>query len=426
MEVGKNTFYHGDCLFVLRHDISPESVDLIYLDPPFFTGQVQKGIRKWQPEAMEISFEDTKGYWSRHLDAMRLKAPIWLGDVGNKRPEFAAYLYYMMERLQGCHRVLKKTGSIYLHCDYRASHYLKHVMDDIFEHENFRNEIVWCYTGPRKTPKAFSRKHEIIFFYSKTPNYKFNQLTIPHKSGIHDTGQVETFGGLREGQISQEQIEGIKKLEQRGKVLEDWWIDIWATERYRSELVGYPTQKPEALLKRIILASSNEEDLVLDPFCGCGTTAIAASKLNRRFIGIDIDPTAFQVIKNRSHELFNQSRYISRYLKEVLKMASSDFEKWVNEFYEANKPHPDRGVDGITPNGVPIQVKTFRIGYEVIDKLLTSSKYHPHVPKPIKKVIVVSQTGFDDTARQRKFEIENTEGIEVCLTTPEEMLKLET
>ncbi|MBA7589224.1 hypothetical protein ES708_31305 [subsurface metagenome] len=199
--------------------------------------------------------------------------------------------------------------------------------------------------------------------------------------------------------------------------------------------MGYPTQKPEALLERIIKASSNEGDVVLDPFCGCGTTVIVASKLNRQFIGIDIDtsergkgelPTAFSVIKNRSHEFFAQAHYISRDLKEVQEMNAREFERWVNAFYGANKPHPDRGVDGITiADGIPIQTKTFRIGYEVIDKLLTSSRYHPLVPKPIKKIIAVSQVGFDDSARQRKFEIEKTEGIEVHLATPEEMLQLE-
>ena len=217
-------------------------------------------------------------------------------------------------------------------------------------------------------------------------------------------------------------------------MLEDWWIDIWATERYRSELVGYPTQKPEALLARIIKASSNEGDLVLDPFCGCGTAAIAASKLNRRFIGIDIDtserkkgelPTAFAVIKNLSHELFEQAQYITRDLSEVLEMDGRAFELWVNEFYKATKPHPDKGVDGIIiTDGVPIQVKTFRIGYNVLSQFISDAKYHPLVPQPIKKVIIASQTGFDDGARQRKFEIETSEGIEIQLKEPKDLLQL--
>lgn len=414
-----NTFYHGDCLLVLRHDIAPESVDLIYLDPPFFTGKIQKG--KWRPEAMEVSYEDSKRFWSEKADVMREKAPAWLRHIALKRPDFASYLYYMMERLDACHKVLKKTGSIYLHCDYRASHYLKMIMDEIFGYQNFINEVVWAYRTQGATKKRWSRKHEVLLFYAKSDTWTFNFMTersyMQHKYGF----AKEDF-----------------KLDEEGRQYRDALIrDVWEISALQSatkEAIGYPTQKPEALLERIIKASSNEGDLVLDPFCGCGTTVIVASKLNRRFIGIDIDtserkpgelPTAFTVIKNRSHELFSQSRYVSRDLKEVLEMTPKQFEDWVNEFYKATKPHPDRGVDGITREGIPIQVKTFQIKYDTIDKLLSSSKFHPVVPKPINKLIFASQVGFDDGARKRKFEIETAEGIEVILTTPEQMLTLE-
>ena len=301
-------------------------------------------------------------------------------------------------------------------------------MDDIFGVENFRNEIVWCYTGPSRQIKDFPDKHDTILRYSKTGNYKFNanDIRVPYKKSNIATGRTSAVGRAEDKYLLQ--------LDKKGKLPEDWWADIATIGYKHSEIVGFPTQKPEALLRRIIKASSNEGDLVLDPFCGCGTTVIVASKLNRQFIGIDIDtsergkgelPTAFSVIKNRSHEFFAQAHYISRDLKEVQEMNPREFERWVNEFYEANKPHPDRGVDGITiTDGIPIQTKAFRIGYEVIDKLLTSSRYHPLVPKPIKKIIVVSQVGFDDSARQRNFEIEKTEGIEVHLATPEEMLQL--
>jgi len=413
-----NTFYHGDCLFVLRHDIPPESVDLIYLDPPFFTGKIQRG--QWRPDAMEVSFEDSKRFWKEK--GISIYAPEWVKHIAVKRPDFASYLYYMMERLQACHKVLKSTGSIYLHCDYRASHYLKMVMDKIFTPDRFINEIVWYYKTGGMSKRWLGRKHDTILFYSKGETCKFNpqkeKSYLTHKYGfsniqIHeDEHGYYTWVGMR-----------------------DVW-DIPALRGNQPETTGYPTQKPEELLERIIRLSSDEGDLILDPFCGCGTTVIVASKLNRQFIGIDIDtsereqgelPTAFTVIKNRSHELFAQSRYISRDLKEVGEMDSREFEKWVNEFYKANKPSPDRGVDGITiADGIPIQTKTFRIGYEVIDKLVSSSKYHPLVPKPISKVIVVSQIGFDDGARQRKFEIGTAEGIDVTLTTPEDMLKLET
>lgn len=398
----QNTFYHGDCLFVLNHDIPVGSVDLIYLDPPFFTGKVQKG--RWQPGAMEVSFEDSKRFWKEK--GISAYAPEWIKHIAIKRPAFASYLHYMMERLQSCHKVLKSTGSIYLHCDYRACHYLKMVMDEVFDDRNFRNEIVWYYnSGPRKK-LDFGRRHDIIYRYSKTDRYKFNadEVREAYSPNINIPASKAHY------------------YHQFGKVADDVWRISIISQNDKRERVGYPTQKPEVLLERIIKVSSNEGDLVLDPFCGCGTTTIVASKLNRRFIGIDIHPTAFQTIKNRSHELFNLSRYVSRDLKEVLEMGANDLEKWVNEFCGATKPSPDRGIDGITKDGTPIQVKSFRTGYNVISQFITDAKYHPSVPKPISKVFVVSQVGFDDKSRQRKFEIETTEGIKVDLLTPNEML----
>ncbi|TRZ96869.1 MAG: hypothetical protein D4R82_00280 [Dehalococcoidia bacterium] len=420
-----NPFYHGDCLFVMKHDIAPESVDLIYLDPPFFTGKIQKGSKKWQPGAMEVSFEDSKKFWAEKGLGSK-GVPEWIKHIarkGKERAAFASYLYYLMKRLDACYKVLKPTGSIYLHCDYRASHYLKMVLDDIFNEENFINEIIWWYKTGGASVRHFSRKHDTLFYYSKGKDYTYNN--IKEKSIVNKS---KGYNPITEQFIDADGNTCV-------------WInprDIWDIQHINmhdfTERTGYPTQKPDALLERVIKSSSNERDLVLDPFCGCGTTVIAASKLNRQFIGIDIDtserksgelPTAFVVIKNRGHELFGQSQYISRDLGEVLETNPKQFEDWVNEFHKANKPSPDRGVDGITQNGVPIQTKTFRIGYEVIDKLLSSSKYHPLVPKPIKEIIVVSQTGFDDSARQRQDEIEADEGIKVRLETPETMLEIE-
>jgi len=433
-----NIFYHGDCLFVLRHDILPESVELIYLDPPFFTGQVQKGTKKWQPGAMEVSFEDSKRFWKEK--GVSVYAPEWLTHIAVKRPDFASYLYYMMERLQACHKVLKDTGSIYLHCDWRASHYLKMVMDEVFGYENLLNEIIWCFSQGGRPKNRFAPKHHTIFHYRKErmPVFNASQIAMPFEllSPKSSTSFTKTD---EQGRLYKE-IRGTagekmyRYYRETGKVPYDWWIDIpQVTGRAAAAKTvydarrhsGYPTQKPEALLERIIKASSKEGDLVLDPFCGCGTTVIVASKLARRFIGIDIHPTAFEIIKNRAHELFNQSRYISRDLSEVLAMSPKEFEDWVNEFYGANKPSPDKGVDGITKDGIPIQVKTSRIGYKVLSQFITDAKYHPSALKPVKKVIVVSQIGFDNGARQRKFEIETTEGIEISLTTPEDMLRLD-
>jgi len=406
----------------MKHDIEPESIDLIYLDPPFFTGKVQKG--RWQPAAMEISFDDSRKFWAEKADVMRDKAPMWLRHIALRQPDFASYLYYMMERLQACHRVLKKTGSIYLHCDWRASHYLKIVMDEseLFGMKNFRNEIAWCYKSGGASKTHFSRKHDDILYYQKSNKCYFKlQKEKSYNRGL----KPYRFKNIEEFQ------DGIGWYTLVG--MKDYW-EIDMVGRTSRERVGYPTQKPEALLERIIEASSIEGDLILDPFCGCGTTAIVASKLNRSFIGIDIDtsprekgkiPTAFQVISNRSHSLFNQAKYTTRDLSEVAEMDGHSFEIWVNEFYKATKPSPDRGVDGITPDGMPIQSKVYEIKYAVLSQFVNDAKYHPKVPKPVKKLIAVSQTGFDDSARKLKFEVETAEGIEVLLVSPKDMLGVE-
>jgi site-specific DNA-methyltransferase (adenine-specific) len=412
-----NVFYHGDCLLVLNHDIPAGLVDLIYLDPPFFTGKIQKGTKKWEPGAMELSFEDSKRFWSEKADVMREKAPAWLRHIALKHPDFASYLWYMMERLQACHKVLKKTGSIYLHCDYRASHYLKMIMDEIFGDEYFRNEIVWCYRGAGYPKKDFGRRHDIILRYSKTDNYTFNLDQLREEYAEATKGRFRHYiGNIREGKNY-----GIQKLHPLGKQPDDWW-QIQPIAPSAKERLGYPTQKPEALLERIIKASSNEGDLVLDPFCGCGTTVIVASKLGRRFIGIDIHPTAFEVIKNRAHELFNESKYVSRNLKEVLEMTGNDFEKWVNDFYRAIKPSPDAGIDGITKDGIPIQTKTYSIGCDKLGQFLTDAQLHPKVPQPIKQMVIVSRSGFDDSARRRAFEIKAKFGIDMQLREPKDLL----
>jgi len=170
---------------------------------------------------------------------------------------------------------------------------------------------------------------------------------------------------------------------------------------------------------------------VLDPFCGCGTAIISAHKLNRKWIGIDINKSAYEVTKDREVQMplglkdkFAKASYISRNLDEVVELNPNAFEKWVNEFYKATKPMPDKGVDGITQDGIPIQSKTYLIKYPVLSEFVTNFKLHPSVPKPIKEVIIVSQIGFDESAIKRQFEIETAEGIKVRLETPEKMLEL--
>ncbi|MBI2860622.1 MAG: hypothetical protein HYX91_03845 [Chloroflexi bacterium] len=434
-----NTFYHGDCLFVMGHDIPASSIDLIYLDPPFFTGKVQKGA--WRPDAMEVSYDDSKRFWSSKESDMRQSAPLWLKKIAVSRPDFASYLYYMMLRLKMCKHVLKPTGSIYLHCDWRASHYLKMIMDEIFSHGQFRNEIIWDYGAKASQHHGhFQRKHDSILFYGKSNESYFLPTTVDYSSASLRERSTRYKLSDENGPYRMTTRRSPDGGKYRAKVYLKKGVyatDVWSIPIINAtsgERTGYPTQKPERLLERIIRSSCREGGIVLDPFCGCGTTTIVASKLNRNFIGIDIDesprergqlPTAFAVIKNRSHELFSQSVYVSRDINEVKEMNPLDFERWVNEFYKAAKPYPDKGVDGIMTDGTPIQVKSFIVKYDTLDKFLTSAKYHPNVmPKPIKKLIVVSQTGFDDGARKREFEIEQTEGFDILLTTPDEMLSL--
>ena len=209
----------------------------------------------------------------------------------------------MAVRLLEMKRVLKDTGSIYLHCDPTASHYLKVLMDAIFGRENFRNEIVWCYTGPGNVTKHFKRKHDIIFFYAMSEDAVFNKdaVRIPYsKATMSRRAYSEGERGITSGNKSSRGEEEIEKEFGKGKVPEDYWNEFRTGGQLSAkERVGYPTQKPVALYERIIAASSNPGDVVLDPFCGCATTAVAAERLGRRWITMDIWDKARDVVMGR-------------------------------------------------------------------------------------------------------------------------------
>ncbi len=255
----QNKLVFGDNLQVLKRLIEDkkngklknadgtDGVRLVYIDPPFSTRKDFK-----------VSGEDQKAYQDKVAGA--------------------EFLEWLRRRLILLKELLADNGSIYVHLDYRKGHYIKVLLDEVFGEKNFRNEIAWCYSGPSAARTSFAKKHDTIFYYSKSENRIFNPQYIAHKSGLHNTGQV--FGGEGQKDLSD-------RLEQ-GKLLEDWWTDIYAGERYRSELVGYPTQKPERLLERIINTSSNRGDIVLDCFAGSGTTAIVAERLGRRWISCDV------------------------------------------------------------------------------------------------------------------------------------------
>lgn len=261
--------YHGDNLPVMR-SMPPGSIDLIATDPPYGKGKAWDGGR----DAQDVSFDDSyvSSDYVAPTDA-RLGRLVSLA-VELAGENVAGYLGFMAPRLIEMRRLLSPHGSIYVQCDHTAGHYLKLLMDAIFGAGRLRNEIVWCYTGPGTLARQFSRKHDIILWYAKGDTWVFNrdEVRVPHKEPLH--------GAFGLGKPSEE-----RSL--MGKILEDWWDDCSPVGRIVNELTGWPTQKPLSLYRRIIKASSNEGDVVLDPFAGSGTTLAAAEQLGRRWAGIE-------------------------------------------------------------------------------------------------------------------------------------------
>ncbi len=294
------TIWTGDNLDIMR-GMNSDSVDLIYLDPPF--NSKANYAAPIGSKAAGAAFKDTWG-----MDDVKL---VWHGEIKHAYPglyslltatreihgdSMMSYLIYMAIRVMEMRRLLKPDGSIYLHCDPTASHYLKLLMDAVFGKENYRNEIVWAYTGPG-SPKIrqFNRKHDVIYWYSNSKTtWTFNreEMRVPYKDPNQKPRKAFDTG-------SAFKPENIEKMRRRGKILEDWWTGIALAVRSSKERTGYPTQKPLALLRRVIRASSNEGDMALDPFCGCATTCIAAEQLGRRWIGIDISEKAAELVQAR-------------------------------------------------------------------------------------------------------------------------------
>ncbi len=366
-----NLLYYGDNLDVLRRHVADETVDLIYLDPPFNSNATynvlfaeQNGSRaaaqikafgdtwRWDQVAAEAYQEvvETGGRVSQAMQAFRQ----FLGDSN-----MLAYLSMMAPRLMELRRVLKPTGSIYLHCDPTASHYLKMLMDAVFGAGNFLGEVIWRRTAAHVTSKRWARLHDVILTFARDAalvefhppsvsadedwiareyrheddrgRYSLDNLTgagttngpsgqpwrgvDPRQigAGRHWRYVPETLDKLdAEGRIywpPKGRNPKLKQylLESGGKMVGDLWADIGVLGRTSAERLGYPTQKPEALLERIIRASSNEGDVVLDPFCGCGTAVAVAQRLNRRWIGIDITHLAVNLIKVRLRDAFGDA-----------------------------------------------------------------------------------------------------------------------
>ncbi len=394
-ELKTNVLYFGDNLEILRKYIPDNSIDLIYLDPPFNSKKDYNILFKEnggvESQAQIKAFTDT-WHWTQTAEDtyhdIVVNGPLKVGKLigalhdAISNNDVMAYLVMMTARLTELHRVLKPTGSLYLHCDPTASHYLKLVLDQVFGAANFRNEISWCYARPA-APKQriFCRAHEIVFFYTKSERRTFNpdNVRIPYKeSTTKRAGYMSSAHGRR----------FVREIREGGKFPEDWW-DIPYLRPNAKENLNYPTQKPLALLERIIKASSNEGDIVLDPSCGCGTAVVAAQKLNRRWIGIDITHLAINLMRNRLKDSFGIKAEV---IGEPVDLAGAkalahqdryQFQWWALGLIGARplgekKKGADKGIDGVIhfidevsgkPKRVVVQVKSGHIGVNAVREL---------------------------------------------------------
>ncbi len=436
-----NTLYYGDNLDILRQHIADESVDLIYLDPPFNSNRSynvlfkEAGSKAAEGSQAQITAFDDTWHWGEAAEAtlhdIEAEArPHVANMIGSLvkfvgRNDVTAYLVMMTVRLIELHRVLKPTGSIYLHCDPTASHYLKVVMDTIFGPVNFKNEIVWKRTNVHSDSRTWSRVNDTIFYYTKSDEFVWNPIYTPHSEehieskykGVDENGRHFTLSdmtspnprpnmmyewkgfaypskGWRYSKDTMAQLDEEGRIwypadknkrprlkryldEMPGNLMGTVWTDINPINSQAQERLGYPTQKPLALLERIIQASSNPGDLVLDPFCGCGTTICAAQKLGRQWVGIDITHLAIGLMKARLNDMFGGAAEY-RVVGQPADEASAEalfrqdpylFEQWALSLIQAQPAHEkkgaDRGLDGILPlrdeankvNRVAVQVK---------------------------------------------------------------------
>ena len=456
-----NTLYYGDNLDILRQYVPDESVDLIYLDPPFNSNASYNVLFKEQSgeesPAQIKAFTDT-WEWTQESERvfeqeiiMNPTTPPNVKDMITAFREFIgrnammAYLVMMTPRLVDLRRVLKPTGSIYLHCDPTASHYLKLVMDAIFGVTSYRNEITWKRTSTVKGnfgqgSKLWGQATDTLLYYTKTNDYVFNQPFGPYSQEYIDkayryvepeTGrryrlvsmigpggaakgnpQYEVMGVTRywryskvrmqelidQGLIVQSKLGAVPNRkyyldEGRGVPVQSLWDDIGNLQASAAERLGYPTQKPQALLERIIEASSNEGDVVFDPFCGCGTAVAAAEKLKRRWIGVDVTHLAVALMKNRLKTGFNIVPGVDyEVVGEPADVGSAralaeqdryQFEFWAMSLLEAfpreqKKRGADRGIDGVihfidgprrSAHKAVVQVKSGRVSSPLIRDL---------------------------------------------------------
>jgi DNA modification methylase len=442
-----NTIYCGDCQDVLQR-FPEQSVDLIYADPPFFSNRRYEVI--WGDGYELRAFEDR-----------------WKGGIQN-------YVAWMMERLRECHRVLKETGSLYLHLDHHASHYMKVELDKLFGESNFINEIVWprqsgAHSDTKQGAKHYGRAHDVILFYVKGEGYTWHQQFTPfseeylssfYKYTEPGTGRryrlgdltgpggkakgnphYEFLGVMRYWRYSKENMEKLYKEgriiqtkpgavpaykryldEMEGVAVQDVWNDIRPVSKSKEDL-GFPTQKPESLLERIINSSSDPMDIVLDPFCGCGTAIVVAHKLGRRWIGIDVSPTACKLMAKRMRSVRARITEIGlpKTTEELKAIQPFEFQNWVFEKLHGRvnpRKVGDMGIDGWVELDVPCQVKqSDEVGRNVVDNFETA------IQRAGKDRGVIVAFSFGKGAYEEVARAKNEMNLDIRLKAVEEILK---
>ena len=374
MVLQTNIIVCGDCLLKLK-ELTDNSIDLIYIDPPFSSNR--NYVAFWE-EQEKRHFED-------------------------RFENVTAYLDYMYPRVKELYRVLKSTGSFYYHCDWHASHYIKVMLDrdDLFGYSNFKNDIIWHYRRWTGRAKKYQKLHDTILFYTKSDDYAFNELLIPYTEGSTERKLGGVLHRFKEG--DEPVLVSDHSLQAKGVPANDVFMVPFVAPSAK-ERIGYPTQKPEALLERIIKVSSNEGDIVLDAFCGCGTSIVVAQRLKREWIGIDISPTACRVMVERLESaglklgINFTLKDMPKTVDELRKYPAFEFQNWVinalggvsnkikvrdmgidGKLYPIEdikkKKKEDKDLFGIIDKYIPIQVKrTDQIGRPEIENFEIAMK----------------------------------------------------
>ncbi len=365
-----NKIIHGNCIDRLQ-EIEANRVDLIYFDPPFFT----------QKKHSLTNRDNTKTY-----------------EFDDKYESLEEYLCLIEKALIQCKRVLKNTGSVFLHCDKTASHNIRIILDKVFGKENFQSEIVWSYKRWSNAKKGLLNSHQIIFFYSKTENFKFNTLYTNYSATtnldqiLQDRERDENGKSVYKRDENGDAILGKEK---KGVPLSDVWEIPYLNPKAK-ERTGYPTQKPVLLLNQIINISTNEGDLVVDPFCGSGTTCVSAKSLKRNFLGIDISKDAVELANSRLEEMIiSESFLLNKGVNDYLEKTEKELAILQN--INAFPVQRNAGIDGFLKEhseGMPVPIKiqgdyeTIEDAIEKLEKATMGKNY------PIKIVIQTKDSGI--------------------------------